>query len=135
MIERGVNPYVTVNFEQDPPAEPSGRLRWTRRRRPASLGPPHGYDISAKLGNGRYFADCRAAVESQAGELLAAIRAGRVELSHIVGEIGAVYEGDLAGRSGEDEITIYKSLGTAAQDLATAHAVWRRVSGHASIEP
>ena len=44
---------------------------------------------------------------------------------HIVAEIGNVIGGSAVGRTNDEEITIYKSLGLASQDLAAAHAVWR----------
>ena len=59
-----------------------------------------------------------------AGELLNAIANGAVEESHIVGEIGEVVSGKVAGRQNSQEITMYKSLGVASQDLAAAHAIW-----------
>ena len=74
----------------------------------------------------RFFVDYRASAMDQAGELLAAIEAGIVSESHIAGEIGEVLEGNVAGRRGEAEITVYKSLGVAAQDLAAAYAAFRK---------
>ena len=60
-----------------------------------------------------------------AGELLKAIASGAVTQAHIVGEIGEVVAGTVAARRSPAEITMYKSLGVAAQDLAAAHAIWR----------
>lgn len=79
------------------------------------------------VARGRFFVDCQEAAELQAGELVAAIRSGLVSMTHIVGEIGAVFDGNLEGRISEKEITIYKSLGTAAQDLSVAHEIYRRL--------
>ena len=59
-----------------------------------------------------------------AGELLDAMQAGVVSENHIAGEIGEIAAGNIAGRQSDHEITIYKSLGVAAQDLAAGHAVW-----------
>jgi len=73
----------------------------------------------------RFYVDYRPAAMAAAGELLQAIEAGIVSEAHIVGEIGEVAAGTLEGRSSRDEITCYKSLGVAAQDLAAAHGVWR----------
>jgi ornithine cyclodeaminase/alanine dehydrogenase-like protein (mu-crystallin family) len=75
----------------------------------------------------RYFVDYRGSALAQAGELLDAIKAGRVAESHIVGEIGDVLSGTVAGRTSQDDVTVYKSLGVAAQDLASALVVY----GHA----
>lgn len=73
----------------------------------------------------RYYVDYRPAAMAAAGELLKAIDAGVVGENHIVGEIGAVAAGEVPARQSVDEITCYKSLGVAAQDLAAALAVWR----------
>lgn len=73
----------------------------------------------------RFFVDYRASAMDQAGELLAAIRDGAVSESHIAGEIGEVLDGNTPGRRDDGEITVYKSLGVAAQDLAAACAAFR----------
>ncbi|QIQ86584.1 ornithine cyclodeaminase family protein [Erythrobacter sp.] len=73
----------------------------------------------------RFFVDYREAAMAAAGELLAAIEAGVVTEKHILAEIGEVAADPALGRTSSDEITCYKSLGVAAQDLAAAHAVWR----------
>jgi ornithine cyclodeaminase len=44
----------------------------------------------------------------------------------VKGEIGEVLAGKLPGRTSDDQITIYKSLGHAAQDIALAHALLLR---------
>lgn len=71
----------------------------------------------------RFFVDYRPSTMAQAGEFLHAIKTGRVGEDHIQGEIGAVIEGVIPGRSLDTEITVYKSLGVAAQDIVTAHHV------------
>ena len=75
---------------------------------------------------GRYYVDYRGSAMAQAGELLHAIKAGRVTDAHVVAEIGEVLAGTAPGRRSADEVTIYKSLGVAAQDLAAATFVYRR---------
>jgi ornithine cyclodeaminase/alanine dehydrogenase-like protein (mu-crystallin family) len=68
----------------------------------------------------RFFVDYRASALAQAGEFLHAKQAGLIDDTHIVGEIGEVLNGSVAGRRTASEITVYKSLGSAAQDLAVA---------------
>ena len=68
----------------------------------------------------RYVADYRPGVLAQASELAIAREAGAVTDAHVVGEIGAVHAGTLVGRENESQITLYKSLGHVAQDLAAA---------------
>ncbi|MDX2144403.1 MAG: ornithine cyclodeaminase family protein [Rhodospirillaceae bacterium] len=72
----------------------------------------------------RFYVDYREAAMAQAGELLNAIKAGVVTTDHIVGEIGEVLIGKVPGRRSADEITLYKSLGIAAQDLTAAEYVY-----------
>lgn len=74
----------------------------------------------------RFFTDFRPSAMAQAGELLNAIDAGLVDASHILAEIGEVLAGDAPGRTGDDEITVYKSLGVAAQDLAAGLAAYQQ---------
>ena len=72
----------------------------------------------------RFYVDYHDAAMAAAGELLGAISRGVIKEDHIVGEIGNVIDGAAPGRSDDNEITIYKSLGVASQDLAAAHAIW-----------
>lgn len=80
----------------------------------------------AGVARGRYFVDTLAGAKAQAGEYIDALKAGAVTEAHILGEIGKVYDGTLRGRLTDRDITMYKSLGVAAQDLAAAHEVLRR---------
>jgi ornithine cyclodeaminase len=75
---------------------------------------------SALVAKSRYFADYRPGVLAQAAELAVARDAGLVRDSHVVGEIGEVLAGSIPGRENDSQITIYKSLGHVAQDLAAA---------------
>jgi len=72
----------------------------------------------------RFFVDSREGVLAQGGEFLRAKAAGLVDDAHICGEIGEVLAGSVPGRLGDDEITIYKSLGHVVQDLASAWALY-----------
>jgi ornithine cyclodeaminase len=74
----------------------------------------------------RFYVDYRASAMAQAGELLHAIGEGVVTEAHIVAEIGEVLAGTAPGRHSASEVTVYKSLGVAAQDLAAASIVYRR---------
>ena len=70
----------------------------------------------------RFYVDYLPSALEQAGELVNAIEADVVTEKHVVGEIGAVLNGDAPGRASDDEITVYKSLGVSAQDLAAGMA-------------
>ena len=68
----------------------------------------------------RFIADSREGVLNQGAEFLRAKAAGLIGDDHIVAEIGQVLAGEIKGRRSAREITVYKSLGHVAQDLATA---------------
>ena len=74
----------------------------------------------------RFFVDSRTSARAEAGELKHATDAGLVSEGHVLGEIGDVLNGSVVGRAGDQDITVYKSLGVAAQDLAAAHVIYER---------
>ena len=73
------------------------------------------------LRRARVYVDSRAAAETESGDVQAAIAAG----VDIEGELGQVVAGAVAGRSGPDEVTLFKSLGMAVEDVVTAEHVRR----------
>lgn len=77
----------------------------------------------------RMFADHRESVLKQGGEFLRARDAGLVTDAHVLGEIGEVFAGTIAGRTSPGEVTLYKSLGSIAQDLVAARAVIQAIEG------
>jgi ornithine cyclodeaminase len=68
----------------------------------------------------RLFTDYRPSLEAQAAEVIDARRRGLIEPGHSIAEIGEVLAGRAPGRISAAEITLYRSLGIAAQDLAAA---------------
>ena len=74
--------------------------------------------VRAKL-----FVDYRISTMAQAGEVILAIEENKITADHILAEIGEVIAGSAPGRQSDDEITLYRSLGVAAQDLAAAYYV------------
>lgn len=80
---------------------------------------------STLVARSRYVADSRASALDAAAEFLVAKEAGLVDESHIVAEIGEVLLGRVAGRTSAQDVTVYKSLGHAVQDLAAAAHLYR----------
>ncbi len=78
---------------------------------------------TAAVVKARFFVDCRESTLNEGGEFLRAVRAGAITVEHILGEIGEVANGSKVGRSSPLDVTLYKSLGIAPQDLASAHHV------------
>jgi ornithine cyclodeaminase/alanine dehydrogenase-like protein (mu-crystallin family) len=83
-----------------------------------SSNPAQAEADDAVVTRGRFFADHREHVLAHGGELLRARAHELADESAIVAEIGEVYAGTAPGRTSADQITVYKSLGHAVQDLA-----------------
>lgn len=73
----------------------------------------------------RVYVDSRDNVLNEAGELLIPISEGRFEPESIVGELADLCAGRVGGRESAEEITLFKSVGTALADLAAADLVAR----------
>lgn len=71
----------------------------------------------------RFFADHREGVLAQGAEFIRAREAGLIGDDHLLGEIGEVMAGTLPGRTGDADVTLYKSLGSIVQDLAAARHI------------
>ena len=66
------------------------------------------------------FVDRRESTINESGDFLFAVREGLINQGHIRAELGEILEGTAEGRKSEDEITLFKSLGLAVEDLASA---------------
>ena len=71
------------------------------------------------------YVDSRAGAAAEAGDILQALREGVIGADHVRGEIGEVFAGKVRGRRDTQEITFFKSLGMAVEDVATAKHVYR----------
>ena len=63
---------------------------------------------------------------AQAGEVVEMSAAGKFSADQLKGEIGALLQDKIQGRADADQLTAYRSLGVAAQDLAAAQHVLER---------
>ncbi|HXF86199.1 MAG TPA: NAD(P)-binding domain-containing protein [Anaerolineales bacterium] len=68
----------------------------------------------------KVFVDSRSAVLAEAGDLIQPIREGTITEAHIAAELGEVVLGRKTGRTSNEEITFFKSVGVAAQDAVAA---------------
>ncbi len=71
----------------------------------------------------RLFVDEKRSALEEAGDILIPLREGLIGEDHIRAEIGEVLAGLKPGRESEDEITVFKSVGNAVEDLAVAALV------------
>jgi alanine dehydrogenase len=83
---------------------------------------------TALVRSARLFVDSRIGALAEAGDLLIPIGEGAITREHIAGEIGEVAAGQVIGRSAPNEITIFKSLGMAVEDVAAAHLAYERAT-------
>src|SRR5262245_47425566 len=81
---------------------------------------------SALIRRGRLFVDSRAAALVESGDIVMGIQQGQFAASHIVGELGEVLTGQVEGRRAPNDITIFKSLGLAVEDVVAADLVYRK---------
>ena len=60
----------------------------------------------------------------EAGEILIPLSEGKIERDHVLGDLAQLCRGEVRSRENDDEITLFKSVGSALGDLAGARAVW-----------
>jgi ornithine cyclodeaminase/alanine dehydrogenase-like protein (mu-crystallin family) len=77
------------------------------------------------LRRSRVFIDTEAAL-SEGGDVALGLRSGGIGREHVVADLGALCRG-AAGRRDRDEITLFKSVGAALEDLAAAMLVWSKI--------
>jgi ornithine cyclodeaminase/alanine dehydrogenase-like protein (mu-crystallin family) len=80
---------------------------------------------SDTVARGRLFVESRLAILAEAGDVLIPLREGRIDETHILGELGDVAAETIPGRIGPDDITIFKSTGVAVEDVAAASLIYR----------
>ena len=78
------------------------------------------------------FVDRRESTLNEAGDYLFAEREGAIGPEHIRGEIGELLKGDTPGRTSPEEITCFKSLGIAIEDLFAAGYLYRKATEQTS---
>ena len=85
---------------------------------------------SATMAAAKVVLDSRAAVLPEAGDILIPIEEGIITEDHIYAELGEICNGSKPGRTNPGEITLFKSVGSAVTDVATAVVVYQRAVEH-----
>lgn len=80
----------------------------------------------------RVFVDLKESTLKEAGDILIPMSEGKITENHIVGDIGQVCNREIEGRTSHDEITLFKALGLAVEDLAAASYIYEKAkaTGH-----
>jgi ornithine cyclodeaminase len=73
----------------------------------------------------RVFVDTHGGALAEAGDLTQPIERGVISRDHVVGELAQLLRGEVRGRTQAEDITLFKSVGTALEDLAAARLVVR----------
>ena len=81
---------------------------------------------SAAVARSRVFVDRRESAQHESGDLLLARAEGAIGDEHLQGELGDVLIGRVPGRRSAEEVTLFKSLGLAVEDVAAAHHIHTR---------
>jgi ornithine cyclodeaminase len=82
-------------------------------------------DTAAVL-RSRLYVDRRESALNEAGDFLIPKKEGAIGDDHILGEIGEILAGRLQGRQSPDEVTLFKSLGLAVEDVASARHIYQK---------
>lgn len=73
-------------------------------------------------------ADRRESLINESGDYLRAAQAGLIGPEHVHGELGEILAGAVRGRERDDEITVFKSLGLAIEDVVVARHLYERAA-------
>jgi len=88
---------------------------------------PHAREVdTATMAASRLYVDRRESTFNEAGDYILAAKEGAIGPDHIRAEIGELLTGEAVGRTSEQEITLFKALGLAVEDLASAEYVYRQ---------
>jgi ornithine cyclodeaminase/alanine dehydrogenase-like protein (mu-crystallin family) len=79
---------------------------------------------TAAVVRSRAFVDRRESALAEAGDILIPRREGAIGDEHVLAELGEVVTGKHAGRRDDGEVTLFKSLGIAIEDVASARVIY-----------
>ncbi len=82
----------------------------------------------ALVARARLYVDSRAAALVESGDIVMSMADGLFDEQHIVGELGDVVLGRARGRQADTDVTVFKSLGMAVEDVVAADLVLRRAT-------
>jgi ornithine cyclodeaminase len=77
----------------------------------------------------RVYVDTRAGATKEAGDIVQPLASGILKPDAIVADLHELARGEKLGRANPDEITLFKSVGAALEDLAAGVAVYRKSAG------
>jgi ornithine cyclodeaminase len=100
-----------------------------------AVGPSNRELDTLAIARSRLYVDRRESAVNEAGEFVQAQAEGAIGQDHIVGEIGEVLAEIAPGRQTHEEITVFRGVGLAIEDLAAARVIYQRaVDGGAGVQ-
>ena len=82
-----------------------------------------GVSANRKMSLGEIRRKINAGALTEAGDLVQPMQRGVIAQEHVLGELAQLVRGEVAGRMSDQDITLFKSVGTALEDLAAAQMV------------
>ncbi|HUT49949.1 MAG TPA: ornithine cyclodeaminase family protein [Alphaproteobacteria bacterium] len=89
----------------------------------------------AAIARARVYVDTRAGAMSEAGDIVQPLRSGALREEAIAGDLFELARGQIAGRGAADEITLFKSVGSALEDLAAAKLAMAELARTEPVKP
>jgi ornithine cyclodeaminase/alanine dehydrogenase-like protein (mu-crystallin family) len=83
---------------------------------------------TAAVVKSKLFVDRRESTLNEAGDFLFPQKEGAINDAHVQGEIGDILLDKIKGRESVNDITLFKSLGLAVEDVAAAHLIYQKLS-------
>jgi len=81
---------------------------------------------SALVAQSCLYTDCRESLFNESGDFLNPKKEGLITEDHVIGELGELLTGKVKGRKADGDITLFKSLGLAIEDLASGYFVYEK---------
>ena len=85
---------------------------------------------TATIVRSRLFTDRYESLFNEAGDFLIPKKEGAITDDHVKAEIGEVLSGTKKGRENNEEITVFKSLGIATEDIFSAYHIYEKINAN-----
>lgn len=115
-----------------PAKAPILRLKWVKpgaHINAVGACTPDAQEIeSGLMAHSSLYTDCRESLFNEPGDFLIPKKEGLIAEDHVKGELGELIAGVISGRASDKEITLFKALGLAIDDLAAGYYVYEKAS-------
>lgn len=120
---RGADVVVTATSSREPVLERAWLAPGTHVNAVGASQPTHRELDPAVVADALLFTDRRESLANEAADYRLALEGGLIGESHLRGELGELVTGRVEGRTSDDQLTLFRSLGLAVFDVAAAEHV------------